>query len=250
MRRDRLAAGALAAVLVAGCLAGCDRVAGVVARPAFEQVCADSFDRGTTQWTLGGTDTRQVWRPLPGSRWGIRGLQAYTSLQTNFAVATIDCRATGDLLIQSDITLSPTLNRANVGLVFRYADPKNYLWAKVKNTRTDPLGALGIGKTEDGIVTSALGTKSGIGLENGMTYHVAVALDGNRIALTVSGGSLASPASISYTMTPDEALRFSGATRVGLLSRWYPGDPAVAGDPTESEDDGNSTWDNFVVSRI
>jgi hypothetical protein len=236
------------AVLTIG---ACKRVEPVQARPNFERVCSDSFDRGTTPWTLGASDAGQLWETGPLSRWGIRDLHAYVSRLTEYAVATIDCAATGDLLIQADVTLSPTAGRANVGLVFRFADPQNYLWAKLKVTTTDPDGAIGIGKVENGlVVTPTLGSLARVGLRNGETYHLALAIRGPKVSITVSGGSLPRPVSLSYSMTAEEMSTFGAATGVGMLARWFGGDPVTEGDPAEDEDDGGSSWDNFVVSRI
>jgi hypothetical protein len=232
-------------------IGACTRVEAVQARPNFERVCSDSFDRGTTPWTLGASDDGTLWRTGPLSRWGIRDLHAYASKLTDYSVATLDCRATGDLLIQADMTLSPTKDRANVGLVFRFIDPQNYLWAKVKVTSHDPTGAVGIGKVEDGIVASpTLGSLNRAGLRNGETYHLALALRGAKVSITVSGGSLIQPVTLSYSMSAEEMSRFGGATKVGMLSRWFGGDPAIEGDPAEDEDDGGSSWDNFRVSRL
>jgi hypothetical protein len=237
--------------LVVPTIGACKRVETVQARPNLERVCSDSFDRGTTPWTLGASDGGTLWRTGPLSRWGIRDLHAYVSKLTDFSVATIDCRTTGDLLIQADVTLSPTTDRANVGLVFRFVDPQNYLWAKVKVTATDPTGAIGIGKVEDGLAaTPSLGSLARAGLRNGETYHLALALRGPKVSITVSGGSLAQPVTLSYAMSADEMSRFGDATRVGMLARWFGGDPAIEGDPAEDEDDGGSSWDNFLVSRI
>lgn len=251
MRRSATrSATALMAVVVLT-IGACKRVESVQARPNFERVCSDSFDRGTTPWTLGASDAGPLWRTGPQSRWGIRDLHAYVSTLTDFSIATIDCRATGDLLIQADVTLSPTQARANVGLIFRFADPQNYLWAKVKVTATDPDGAIGIGKVENGLVAiPTLGSLASVGLRNGETYHLALAIRGPKVSVTVRGGSLTQPVSLSYSMSAEETAKFGGATRVGMLARWFGGDPAIEGDPAEDEDDGGSSWDNFLVSRI
>jgi hypothetical protein len=250
VRRDAPWSATALIVVVVMTLGACKRVEAVQARPNFERVCSDSFDRGTTPWTLGASNAGPRWRTGPLSRWGIRDLHAYVSKLTDFSVATIDCRTTGDLLIQADVTLSPTTDRANVGLVFRFVDPQNYLWAKVKVTATDPTGAIGIGKMQDGLVAPTLGSLARAGLRNGETYHLALALRGPKVSITVSGGSLPRPVSLSYSMSAEDMSRFGGATRVGMLARWFEGDPAIQGDPAEDEDDGGSSWDNFVVSRI
>jgi hypothetical protein len=166
------------------------------------------------------------------STWGVRSGAArmLTARWPNTAaIATVDT-ATTQHTISADITLSPTLRRANAGLIVAGIDYKNNFFCKVEVTPGNPNGLMAIGRRLNGKISSLLVGVTDAGFTNGSTYHVTCARSGDVVTMTVGSRT------ISYPMTQTDLAAFGSATRVGLRTHLAP-----------DEDDALSTYDNVVV---
>ncbi len=199
----------------------------VIAAPAaWAWTTTDSFDR--TDGSLGSP-----WSQV-GS-WAVEDARARFTSSQSYGYATV-AMPTSAPVVEADITLSPTFRRANAGLTILWRDKSNHVFCKVEVTAGRPTGLMSIGRMRGGTITSLLAYRAGTGFANGETYHVVCGRSGDVVTMTVSGGNLASPLSLSYRLSSTDKNAFGNATRVGLRSRRY-----------WDEDDGLSTWDNFVA---
>lgn len=221
----------IAALLLAACEEG---VRLPSPTPQGEVLCADGFERSGSE-TLGVADTGQSWETDENSTWGVEALEAKAFQAEGFGTAFLQCGAVGDIVVEADITLSEEPNRANAGLVFRYAGQLKYLWIKLELTERDP-GLLAIGEVRAGRSTSL--EEQEVELRSGALYHVRVEIEGATVTATIQGPD-AGTAEISYELSSDEQEAFAGAGAAGLR--------IVVG---PDKDDKGSLWDNFVVSAL
>lgn len=202
-------------------------------------IATDHFDR--PDGGLGTADSGQPWTTDAQSIWGVEsGLARILQGQDPGKTATaVDVGLSDRIRVEADITLSPTTNRANVGLSYHYGAPNMHMWAKLEVSPGHPDGLVTIGKQDPAGTTSLLASAHDVGLVNGATYHASVELDGPDVRFTVSGGNLTAPVRIEYSLTRAEQISYMGRTAAGLRIRlvW-------------DEDDGRSRWNTFAVTAI
>jgi hypothetical protein len=184
---------------------------------------SDSFDRVDGPLAA-------PWQQNNGT-WVVSGSAARFASAQSYGYATVPGTSA-----EADIKLSPTPHRGNAGLTIMWRDAKNHIFCKIENTTGNPNGLMSIGRKSNNAVTSLLAKTMNAGLHNGVTYHVACRRAGDVITMTVSGGDVSVPKTISYTLTSADKAAFGSGVRVGLRSRVY-----------FDEDDGRSTWDNFLA---
>ena len=191
----------------------------------------DSFNRPDSATTLGNADSGQVWTALSGT-WGISSGQAYvvTTADGDYQAA-VDV---GRLNVQyaCDVTLSPTLNRANPAFLLRGIDASNYLIASIYKTGTGSADVIQIYKRVSGTYT-LLAVLNSAGSVEGTTYHFVISVVGNTITVYRNGGVV-----ISYTLIGSDAVLFGGLTATKVGFRLSLG---------SLSDDGRSRWDNLLV---
>ena len=200
----------------------------------------DSFDRPDAG-TLGEAESGEPWESFNGL-WRISSGAAVFEPGGSVAEATVDTGLSDAFRADADITLSPTLHRANAGITILHRNHGNHVFCKVEVTAGHPNGFMSIGTYVHGTGTSLFGPASyedDLGLRNGRTYHVACRREGDRIVWTIAGGNLAERKHVHYLLTPDDIAAFGDATSQGLRARY-----------TFDEDDGGSRWEDFEVSRI
>lgn len=155
-------------------------------------------------------------------------------------LATIDTDRATDLTVSADITLSPTPERANVGLVGLFADRMNHLVCKMEVSEGHPDGLLSIGDERAGVTTSLLAGREHIGFTSGGTYrlqlHVPASLGDSPVTCTASGGGIGR-SKVAYRLPPVSVAAYGHGTGQGLRIKIF-----------DDEDDGGSTWDNFRVT--
>ncbi len=202
-------------------------------------LAADGFDR--PDGPLGTADTGQDWKTDANSTWGVEAGRArvLSGKDPGKTAAAVELGVSDHYRVEADITLSPTPNRANVGLSYHYAASNMHMWAKLEVSPGHPEGLLTIGKQDPTGTTSLLASAHDVGLVNGATYHARVDVDGATVQFTVSGGTLSAPITIGYTLSPTEQVAYMGGTAAGLRIR------LVA-----DEDDGQSRWDRFAVTAL
>ncbi len=156
-------------------------------------------------------------------------------------LATVDTGQTGGITVGSDITLSPTPFRANIGLVALFVDRQNFLTCKIEVTEGNPDGLLAIGEQLGGDTHSLLADRSHIGLRNGQTYRLELkipsALSRRPVRCAVSGPGVATAA--SFRLSPARLTAYGDGTSQGLRIKIY-----------DDEDDGGSRWDDFLVQPL
>jgi hypothetical protein len=154
-------------------------------------------------------------------------------------LATMDTGASSGIVVSAEITLSPTKGRANVGLVALYADRRNHLTCKIEVTEGNPDGLLAIGDQMDGHTTSLLADRGDVGLKNGETYRLELAIPSSvrkhPVRCSVSGPSLDRTA-VAVRLMPDRIAAYGDGSSQGIRIKIY-----------DDEDDGLSTWGDFLV---
>jgi hypothetical protein len=170
-----------------------------------------------------------AWSSLAGT-WGIIGNKAYVSAGTGDSFAVVTSPLVVDGYVQADITLSPTTNRATVGLVFRAADLNNMLLIEIVKNGVDD--AIKLWKRVTGTWTN-LASLTGAGLVNGTTYTFKVEFFGGQVYVYQNG-----ILKLSWLLAAGEITAFGGATnnKYGLRENFGAG-----------ADDGGSRFDNFVT---
>lgn len=216
---------------------------------------ADTFTRPDAN-SLGTAESGQAWVPMSltsGQAWGIRAERAAFIPSGNKLVRYVrvdsGTATPSALRIKADVTLSPV--SANVGLALNLGN-KDRVFCKTERTpsSTQPYGFMSIGgKFDGGDEKSVLGTarskfSAAEQLVLGGIYHVAFVRSGDVVTCSVTGvnpdGSVVDE-TVTYTLLPAQA---DGLTRTsaGLRMRY------VVNSGTSNEDDGQSRWDNVVVS--
>jgi hypothetical protein len=214
------------------------------AAPATGTVLAtDTFERPNGPG-LGTADLGGAWSTDSKGSWSIEDGAARVSSgpPCDKTVAWLTLTVSDRFQVASDITLSPTLNRANVGLLVSGAGPNDHLWAKLEVSPGHPDGLVTIGKMDPILGTvSLLSPMHDVGMVNGDTYRTTVTVDGGSVTVLVTGLTDPSfaPASVSYDLTPAERSTYGGNLQAGLRLR-------VCGD----EDDLGSRWRSFRVTAL
>jgi hypothetical protein len=203
------------------------------------RLAADGFDR--PDGPLGTAETGQPWTTDTVSVWAVESELAriIEGRDPGKTATAVDVGVSDRIKIEADITLSPTRNRANVGLSYHYGTPTMHMWAKLEVSPGHPGGLITIGRQDPTGTMSLLASARGVGLVNGETYHAGVELDGPNVRFTVSGGELTAPVTVTYSLTRAEQLVYMTTTAAGLRIR-----------TVSDEDDGRSRWDNFTVTAI
>jgi hypothetical protein len=200
----------------------------------------DTFDRPDAT-ALGDAESGQPWEYFNGN-WRISSGAAVFEPGGSVAEATLDTGMSDAFKAEADITLSPTLDRANAGITILHRNHGNHVFCKVEVTAGHPNGFMSIGTYVGGTGTSLLGPASfddDVGLRNGETYHVACRREGDRVVWTIDGGSLVERARVHYLLTAADIAAFGDATSQGLRSRY-----------AFDEDDGGSRWEDFEVRPL
>lgn len=157
-------------------------------------------------------------------------------------LATIDTGRSTGIVISTDITLSPTPRRANVGLIGLFEDRMNHLTCKLEVSEGHPKGLLAIGDQRNGKTTSLLAERDGVGLRSAKTYHLAFTIPKSPadrpVRCAVSGGGI-DPVAVSLQLTAAKLGAYGDGTGQGLRIKIF-----------DDEDDGKSSWDNFLVRPV
>jgi hypothetical protein len=180
-------------------------------------------------------------RPVFSIRDG-RALMSPSAEDISIWLAMVDTgRATG-LEVSATITLSPTPLRANVGLVALFVDRDNHLTCKLEMSEGHPDGLITIGEQLGGRTTSLLAERDGIGLRSGSAYRLAITVprtpSEHPISCTVSGSGLGQK-TVSLMPSGESIAAYGAGTAQGLRIKIF-----------NDEDDGRSTWDDFLVRPI
>lgn len=189
----------------------------------------DGFNRANSATTMGIADTGQTWTPFSGT-WGISGNKAYLASATTQAVNTVD-RGIANIRIKCDISLSPTANRADTGLMIRGIDDNNYLLVALQKTATADWITL---YKRDVSAFTTLSQITTAGLVNGATYTVFIQAVGSDIMVYVNG-----VLKITYSLIGADATKFGTPTKCGLRMA-----------SAASSDDGNSRFDDFIMEAV
>ena len=225
--------------------------AGIVSRgvaTAATDRAADSFERA--DGAIGTSETGQPWRVVGQTCFGcsplfqVAGRRARIARDTGYPTvghAVVGTGLTSGYRVDADISMSPTPERANVGLSAMFRNGDNHLFCKIEVSHGNPLGLLTIGKTQAAHVTSLLAFRRQVGLRTDTTYHLALAVPtdprSDPVTCTVSDTGGRQIASVKYRLNSSEMRAFGTATEQGLRIK-------VEFD----EDDSGSTWDDFRVS--
>jgi hypothetical protein len=199
-------------------------------------IVSDSFSR--PDGPIGTAPTGQTWVQANGT-YVVRSGRAVAAASGHISEAVVNSGLANNYKVSADITLSSTPLRANAGLTANWVNHSNNLFCKTEVTAQHKGGFLSIGDIINGSGNSLLAYKTKVGVKNGGTYHMDFSRSGLKVTCTVSGGGLASPTTISYTLTKGQSHIFNRGKSDGLRARWEP-----------DENDGGSAWDNFTVSSI
>lgn len=201
----------------------------LAARQRGGPLVSDSFDRADSTTSLGTADSGQVWTAHSGT-WGISSNKGYLASTTGQAAASVDAGAS-DVEVSADITLSPTTDRADAGLVFRLADDSNYLLALINKVTGS--NSIQLFKRQAGSFTH-LASVGSQGHVNGTTYDLRVVANGSSIEVFRDDTSV-----LTHTLSGADLTTFGSNTRHGL--RVHRGSTA---------DDGGTRFDNFLVETL
>jgi hypothetical protein len=157
-------------------------------------------------------------------------------------LATLDSgRATG-IEIVTRIALSPTPERANVGVVALFADRMNHLTCKLEVSEGHPDGLLAIGEERDGRTTSLLASRTGLGVRNGETYQLVLTIPRDPVSSPVRcrvRGPDIERQGVALVLDAESLAAFGAGTRQGLRIKIF-----------DDEDDGRSAWEDFLVRPV
>ena len=199
-------------------------------------VARDTFDR--PDGPIGTADVGGGWTEIHDS-WSVRDHQARAAKasSSSYGYATLVTGVSDGYLVEADVTLSPTFERAAPGLLANYADNENYLFTKVEVTEAHPDGFIAVGDQLQGVVRSTLCQKSHLGLKNGGTYHLSLRRAGEDVQGTVETADGTELGTCAITLDAEQLSAYGEATAFGLRIK-------IVGD----EDDGRSRWDDFTVT--
>lgn len=199
-------------------------------------VARDTFDR--SDGPIGTADVGGGWTEIHDS-WSVRDHQARAAKasSSSYGYATLVTGVSDGYVVEADVTLSPTFQRAAPGLLANYADNENYLFTKVEVTEAHPDGFIAVGDQLEGVVRSTLCQKSHLGLKNGETYHLSLRRDGKDVQGTVESEDGTELGTCAITLDAEQLSAYGDATAFGLRVK-------IVGD----EDDGRSRWDDFTVT--
>ena len=199
-------------------------------------VARDTFDR--PDGPIGTADVGGGWTEIHDS-WSVRDHQARAAKasESSYGYATLVTGVSDGYVVEADVTLSPTFQRAAPGLLANYADDENYLFTKVEVTEGHPDGFIAVGDQLEGVVRSTLCQKSHLGLENGETYHLSLRRSGTDVQATVESEDGTELGTCAITLDAEQLGAYGEATAFGLRVK-------IVGD----EDDGRSRWDEFTVT--
>ena len=146
----------------------------------------DTF--GRPNGPIGVTDTGQTWLQTNGT-WAIESNHARVTTRTSYGYATVQIASASAFVVEANIRLSSTFRRANAGLTVLWRNAANHIFCKIEVTSGRPTGLMSIGRKLNNVTASLLAFRAGTGFVNGQTYHVACSRSGNRLTMTVSGGT-------------------------------------------------------------
>ncbi len=173
---------------------------------------------------------------------GSRATMAPGSAKNFIWLATVDTGSATGIAIRASIKLSPTPLRANVGIVGLFADRMDHLVCKVEVSARHPEGLLAIGEERDGVTTSLLGERDEVGFVAGKAYllklHVPSSLSSSPVTCRASGQGIR-PTKVAYQLTAASIAAYGSGTGQGLRIKIF-----------DDEDDGQSSWDDFEVTRV
>ena len=154
--------------------------------------------------------------------------------------ATVDTAQAAGIAVSATIRLSPTLDRANAGLVALFTDRENHLVCKIEVTEGNPDGLIAIGDERNGVQASLLSYRREIGLRNGVKYRLEMTIperpERRPVRCTVSRPGIRQR-SAAYRLPADALAAYGAGTSQGLRIKIF-----------EDEDDGGSSWDDFLVA--
>lgn len=156
--------------------------------------------------------------------------RAYTTSGTGNVIATAEGEgAFGDVL--TNIQLSPTINRSNIGVVFHYIDASNFMYVRIIHTVASG------SKTEFHKVVSGTDTlivsSSLITYTDGQAYKLKVSISSTLVRVYIDDTSI-----LSFTLSAGDQTTFNSATKVGLYKRLG----------TTTDDDGGSRHEDFAYT--
>ncbi len=186
-------------------------------------------------WGLGCPDCHPIFETD-----GSRATMAPGADNVFIWLATIDTGRASGLTVSADITVSPTPERANVGLVGLFADRANHLVCKIEVSEGHPDGLLAIGDERADVTTSLLAGRDHVDFTSGGTYrlelHVPTSLEDFPVTCTASGGGI-KRSKVAYRLPPEAIAAYGSGTGQGLRIKIF-----------DDEDDGGSTWRDFRVT--
>lgn len=192
---------------------------------------ADTYDRADSAVSLGNSEGpgTPAWAAQAGT-WGISSLKAYLASATATASAVLTSTGLVDGIVQSDITLSPTPNRALTGLIFRDVDNNNYLVYQL--TKTATVDGIALYKRSGGTFT-LLASQGGLGFVNGSTYIARAEFYGGTIRMYVNG-----VLRLTHILSAPDLATYGNNLKYGIFK-----------DVGAAVDDGGSRFDNFTVGN-
>jgi hypothetical protein len=204
--------------------------------PTHGVIVRDTFNR--PDGPIGSADIGGEWTEIHDS-WDVRDQQARAEVasSSHYGYATLLTAVADGYLIEADVSLSPTFQRAAPGLLANFADNENHLFTKVEVTEGHPDGFMAVGDQLGGRVRSTLCQRSHLGLKNGETYHLSLRRSGEDVQGTVATEDGAELGTCAITLDADQLSAYGDATAFGLRVK-------IVGD----EDDGLSRWDDFTVA--
>lgn len=194
---------------------------------------ADTFSRVNSASSLGTSTHGEAWTAQAGT-WGISSEQGYivsTSQTDGSAVLTSGFLMDG--VIEADVTLSSTSERAVAGLVFRAQDTNEYLLVRMRKVSGADIIEF---VRRVGGVNTVVSSFTPAGLANGTTYHLAVEFFSAQVRVYLDG-----VLKLDTILASANVPTYANAAN-NLYGLYVSSGAAL--------DDGGSRFDNFSASLI
>jgi len=171
----------------------------------------DSFDRADDPITLGVTDTGQPWLALSGQTWGTLGNEAYlpSGAGGSNAVAVVET-GLSDGYVEAVVG---SARESGWGVVCRYADVSNYLYATLTTASASWRVIEVVGGVTSVLLAATLGpTPPGT--------VARLEFVGTAITLRLNGAPLGAPAASNPALSGNTKHGLRAGTAVTSASRW------------------------------
>lgn len=171
------------------------------ARSGVPPLILDTFSRADNASSLGSAETGQAWTARVGT-WGVSGGKAYQPGGTSEALASLNSGA-------SDYTATVDVTWQNAeGLLLRYVDTNNYLFADIHST-----GARLVRKLTGSTSVLATGAFTPVA---GTTYVLRARVVGSQVTVWVDGVERISTTDSNFLTSTRQGLRAHTATTARL----------------------------------